>query len=61
MVIFPKSVYTAGVIDVDDGSDGNGEDAKNDDGDDHPSSTLVPVGKCYFFIVLFSFHIRLSS
>ena len=47
--------------DVDDGNDGNDEDAKNDDGDDPPSSTLPPVSKCYFFVVLFSFHILLSS
>jgi len=47
--------------DVDDGNDGNDEDAKNDDGDDPPSSTLPPVSKRYFFVVLFSFHILLSS
>ena len=46
--------------DEDDGNDGNDEDAKND-GDDPPSSTLPPVSKCYFFVVLFSFHILLSS
>ena len=45
---------------VDDGNDGNDEDAKNDDGDDPPSSTLSPVSKRYFFVVLISFHILLS-
>ena len=45
--------------DVDDGNDGN-DDAKNDGGDP-PSSTLPPVSKRYFFVVLFSFHILLSS
>ena len=44
--------------DVDDGNDGN-DDAKND-GDDPPSSTLLPVSKRYFFVVLFSFQILLS-